>query len=148
MTLVKKTNNAPARGILGNFFNDEDFFNFPTSRLESRFANMPAVNISENDDQHTVELAVPGMKREDFKVEVENDTLTISTEAKNEKEEKTDNYTRREFSYHSFRRSFTLPENTVDTENINAKYENGVLYVSLPKKEEAKPKPARMIDIA
>ena len=86
------------------------------------------------------------MTKEDFNLELNDDVLTISSEKKVENEEKKDNYTRREFSFQSFKRSFSLPE-TVDSANIHAKYENGILTIDLPKKEEAKPQPARTIEI-
>jgi HSP20 family protein len=95
-----------------------------------------------------VELAAPGKKKEDFNIELEDNVLTISSEARSEKEEKDNEgkYTRREFSYSSFKRAFTLPE-TVNDYEINASYENGVLHITLPKKEEALPKPKRLIEI-
>lgn len=108
--------------------------------------NVPAVNIKETDTSFGIELAAPGKKKEDFNIEIDHNVLTISSENKLEKEETEGKYTRREFSYSSFRRAFTLPE-TVNTENINATYENGVLNVALPKKEEALPKPKRLIEI-
>lgn len=126
-----------------NFFNDDlDFF---TGR--DFISSTPSVNIKENEDGYTVELAAPGLLKEDFKVNVEKDLLTISAEVKTESEEKTDKYTRKEFAYGSFKRTFTLP-NTVESDKIDAKYENGVLNVVIPKKEEAKPKPARAIEIS
>ena len=108
--------------------------------------NVPAVNIKETDTSFGIELAAPGKKKEDFNIEIDHNVLTVSSENKSEKEETEGKYTRREFSYSSFRRAFTLPE-TVNTENINATYENGVLYVALPKREEALPKPKRLIEI-
>ena len=108
--------------------------------------NVPAVNIKETDTSFGIELAAPGKKKEDFNIEIDHNVLTISSENKTEKEETEGKYTRKEFSYSSFRRAFTLPE-TVNTESINATYENGVLYVALPKREEALPKPKRFIEI-
>jgi HSP20 family protein len=109
-------------------------------------ASIPAVNIKDNEDGFELELAVPGMKKDDFTVEVDNDVLTISSEIKAENEEKKDNYTRKEFSFTSFKRAFTLPE-TVDGSKIDAKYEDGILKLTLPKKQEALPKPKRLISI-
>lgn len=112
-------------------------------------ANVPAVNIKETDSSFGIELAAPGKTKEDFNIEIDHNVLTISSEEKSEKSEKEETegkYTRKEFSYSSFRRAFTLPE-TVNTESINATYENGVLNVTLPKKEEALPKPKRLIEI-
>ena len=107
---------------------------------------MPAVNIREGETNFTLELAVPGQKREDFNVEVDNDVLTISMESKDEKAEKEGEFTRREFRYTSFRRAFTLPE-TVNQDDIRADYKDGILRFTLPKKEEALPKPKRLIEI-
>tara|TARA_R110002050_G_scaffold1281_1_gene9129 strand:- start:15890 stop:16327 length:438 start_codon:yes stop_codon:yes gene_type:complete len=111
---------------------------------------IPAVNIKENDASFVLELAVPGRKKEDFKIEIDNDLLTISTESKNEtsneKVEDSIKYTRKEFSFSSFKRAFTLPE-TVNIDKIEAGYEDGILSFKLPKKEEALPKPKRLIEI-
>ena len=98
---------------------------------------MPAVNIVENKDEYKVSLAVPGMKKEDFNIDVEGNMLTISCEKEATTEEKEQQYTRREYSYSSFSRSFTLPEE-VNREKIEAKYEEGVLKLMLPKREETK----------
>ncbi len=113
---------------------------------ENYESTLPAVNIKEDEMGYHLELAIPGKKKEDFNVEVEKDVLTISMETKTEDEKTDENYTRKEFSYTSFKRSFTLPE-TVDSEKIKAVYKDGILSFSLPKKEEALPKPKRMIEI-
>lgn len=112
-------------------------------------ANIPAVNIKETETNFAIELAAPGKTKEDFNIEIDHNVLTISSEEKTEKEEKDNQgkYTRKEFSYSSFRRAFTLPE-SVNADSINASYENGVLHVTLPKREEALPKPKRLIEIA
>ncbi|WP_340074846.1 Hsp20/alpha crystallin family protein [Leptobacterium sp. I13] len=111
--------------------------------------NVPAVNIKETETDFSLELAAPGKKKEDFVIEVDDNVLTISSESKKESDEKDEEgrYTRREFSYSSFKRAFTLPE-TVDEEKINAGYEEGVLKVTLPKRKEALPKAKRLIDIS
>lgn len=109
---------------------------------------LPAVNVLENDNEFVIELAAPGMKKEDFRINLENNILTISSERKEEKEEKKDQYSRREFSYQSFQRSFTLPEYHADREKVTAKYIDGILNIIIPKREEAKPKPAREIEIS
>ena len=94
-------------------------------------------------------MAAPGMKKSDFRIELDGNLLTINSEATNQNEEKDgERYTRREFSYQSFQRSFTLPKEVVDSDKINARYEDGVLRLLIPKKEEAKPKPAKMIAIS
>lgn len=110
--------------------------------------NLPAVNIRENDDNFVVELAAPGKTREDFKIELDNDMLTISSEVKEQETSgNVGKFTRKEFNYSSFKRAFSLPE-SVDTEKISATYENGVLVIGLPKREEAKVQPKRLIEIA
>jgi HSP20 family protein len=95
---------------------------------------IPAVNISQTKDAYKLEVAVPGMKREDFKVEVENDVMTISAESQEEKEDKGKKYTRREYSYNAFSRSFVLPEG-VKSDDLKATYKDGVLSIALPKTE-------------
>ena len=98
---------------------------------------LPKVNIKETADAFMVEMAVPGLKKSDFHIDLNNEVLSISTETKEESEHKEENYTRREFGYSSFKRTFNLPE-SVNDEKINATYENGILHILLPKKEEAK----------
>ena len=120
----------------------DDFFKpfsqwFDDSGMVRRVANMPAVNIKENGNHYTVSMAVPGLKKEDFHVDVENNMLTIRSEKEEEKEEKEDRYSRREYSYTSFTRSFGLPDD-VKQEAIDARYENGELRITLPRKEDAK----------
>jgi len=117
-----------------------DIFDDLERRFYSPFRNdgfIPAANIKENEKSFDIEIAVPGMKKEDFKINLENNVLTISSEKEEEKNEEKKNYTRKEFVYGSFSRSFTLPK-IVETEQINAVYENGILNIQLPKKEEAK----------
>lgn len=109
--------------------------------------SLPKVNIKETADAYFVEMAVPGMKKSDFEIELDNQVLSISTENEQNIEQKEDNYTRREFGYSSFKRSFTLPE-TVDEGKIKASYNEGILNIHLPKKEEAKQKPPRNITIS
>lgn len=109
--------------------------------------DVPAVNIKENETDFELELAVPGRKKEDFHIEVDENVLTISSESKKEENVTEENYTRREFAYSSFKRAFTLPE-TIDEGNIKANYDNGILKFTLPKKEEALPKPKRMIELS
>ncbi|GAA4960982.1 Hsp20/alpha crystallin family protein [Algibacter aquimarinus] len=108
---------------------------------------LPKVNIKETADAFIVEMAVPGLKKSDFHIDLDNQTLSISTETKNENEHSDENYTRREFGYSSFKRTFSLPE-TVDEDKIKASYNEGILNIHLPKKEEAKQKPARTIKIS
>jgi HSP20 family protein len=101
-------------------------------------AKMPAVNVKDNEKNYEIEVAAPGMKKEDFHLSVENRILTITGEIKEEKEVKDDTYTRREFASNSFTRSFSLPENA-DENNIQAHYEDGILRVTVPKVQEKKP---------
>jgi HSP20 family protein len=103
--------------------------------LWNRALTVPAVNITENKDDYSVSLAVPGMKKDDFKIDVDGNMLTISCEKGESKEEKDKKFTRKEYNYSSFSRSFTLPDE-VNKEKIDAKYEDGVLKLSLPRKEE------------
>ena len=115
--------------------------------LMQLFAIIAKVNIKETGDAYVVEMAVPGLKKSDFQIDLDNHVLSISTEMKEENEQKEDNYTRREFGYSSFKRTFTLPD-SVDDSKIDAKYEDGILNIHLPKREEAKQKPARTIKIS
>ncbi|MCK0133224.1 Hsp20/alpha crystallin family protein [Arenibacter sp. S6351L] len=109
--------------------------------------SLPMVNIKETADDYFVEMAVPGLKKSDFNIVLDNQVLSISTETEEQNDLKEENYTRREFGYASFKRSFTLPE-TVDEGKIKAKYNEGILSIHLPKKEEARQKPARSINIS
>ena len=102
-----------------------------------RTFTVPSVNVVENKDDFKLSLAVPGMKKNDFKIDVTGNLLTISSEKEENKEEKNENYSRQEYNYSSFSRSFTLPEE-VNKEKIDATYVDGVLKLVLPKKEEAK----------
>jgi HSP20 family protein len=127
---------------LSNFF-DDDFF--PV--LQNKSTSMPAVNIREDDARYSLELAVPGMDKKDLKIDINEDVLTISSESKNETEENKDGYKRKEFSYSSFCRSFSIPEN-VNREQIEASYKDGILVVGLPKQEVEKSKITRQISIS
>ena len=111
-----------------------------------RIMNMPAVNITEQKNDYLVSLAAPGMKKEDFNIDVDGNMLTISSEKEETKEEKEKKFTRKEYNYSSFSRSFTLPDE-VNKEKIDAKYEDGVLKISLPRKEEAKKPAAKHIAV-
>ena len=128
--------------FLSNLF-DDDFFPVFTSRTSS----MPAVNIKENDKNYTLELAIPGIDKKDLKIDINEDTLTISSETKNDTDEEKDGYKRKEFSYTSFCRSFYIPEN-VNRDKIGASYKDGILNVELPKMEEEKNKITKTIKIS
>ncbi|GGC79459.1 heat-shock protein [Flavobacterium lutivivi] len=142
MNLIKR-NTVPFPSIIDEFLKP-DFF----GGIQNFGANVPAVNIRESETEFAVELAAPGKRKEDFIIDLDDNVLTISSETKTDNEQKDEKgkYTRREFSYSSFKRSFSLPE-TVNEDEIKASYENGVLHVTMPKKEEALPKPKRMIEI-
>ena len=137
MTLVKFNNNKGANALLPGF-NDvfESIFNdtFFNDRLVTR---LPAVNISEAAGDFHLELAVPGLKKEDFRISLDRNVLTISAEQQNENQEEGKRFSKKEFNYASFVRSFTLPE-LADPGRIEAAYEDGVLKVDIAKKEEAK----------
>lgn len=147
MKPVKRTFNGlfPTFDNLWNDFFSDDFMIADRQRPAN---TMPAVNVKEDDTQYTLEVAAPGMNREDFHVEVNHNVLTISSQQEEKQEEQGNNgnYTRREFRYSTFSRSFTLPE-TVEHEQINARYDSGVLHVTLPKREEARTKAPRTIEI-
>jgi HSP20 family protein len=125
-----------------NFF-DDDFF--PV--LPNRSSSMPSVNIREDEKNFVLELAVPGIDKNNLKIDINEDVLTISSESKNETEENKDGYKRKEFSYSSFCRSFYIPEN-VDREKIEASYKDGILSVGLPKQEVEKNKITRQVKIS
>ncbi|MDH7446977.1 Hsp20/alpha crystallin family protein [Aquimarina sp. 2201CG14-23] len=143
MSLVKRTDRLPF--ILDDIFNT-DWFGGISGESKIGF-NTPAVNVKENDNDFVIDLAAPGLVKEDFKIELDNEVLTISSEVKKESKEGKDNYTRKEFSYSTFKRSFTLPD-TVNSVDILASYNHGILSVKLPKKEEAKVQPKRSIEIS
>lgn len=107
---------------------------------------LPSVNVAEGKDEYKIEVAAPGLSKNDFKIDVHNNILEISSEKKNENVEKKDNYVRREFNYSSFKRSFTLPDE-VDTEKIKASHKDGILNILLPKKEESIDKGPRTIKV-
>jgi len=141
--LVKANHKVPAfPNLFDDFFRDWSVTNFSDTNT-----TLPAVNIKEDDNGYNIEVAAPGMDKKDFKINFDKDLLTISSEKNVENEEKGDDYTRKEYSYQSFTRSFKIPENTVDGEKITANYKNGELLISIPKKEEVKPKPARLIAV-
>lgn len=134
-----------------DFFSDLDrFFDTDSSNrfmpMNRMMQNTPATNIRETDKEFQIEVAAPGLKKDDFHIDIENGMLTISSEKKEEKEEKDENYTRREYNYSSFQRSFQLPE-SVREDDINASYKDGVLMLTIPKKEEAQKPQRRQINI-
>lgn len=134
---------SPFFDLAKKFFNNDDFDFYPS--FETR-RNSGLSNISENENEYVVEISAPGLKKEDIKIELENDILKISSDFEDQKEEKNDGYYRREFCRSSFERSFTLPK-IVDKENISASMENGILSVSIPKLKEEKKKDSLKITI-
>jgi HSP20 family protein len=150
MTPVKRNGNLlnTLPGLFDDFF-AKDLFDWNNANFSMQGTSLPAVNVKETAENFEVEMAAPGMKKEDFKVELNNNVLTISSEKQNEHEEKEgEKYTRKEFNYQSFQRSFTLAKEAVDADNIQAKYDNGVLRLLIPKREEVKQKPSRLINIS
>ena len=150
MSIIKRNNGfSTEMPALFNDFFTRDLWNWGLSNNSTTNTTIPAINIREDNDNFYVEVAAPGMTKEDFKVELDGTTLTISSEKENRQEQKEgERYSRTEFSYQSFQRVFELPFHVVDAEHIQAKYENGLLHLVIPKKEEAKQKPPRMIQIS
>jgi HSP20 family protein len=145
---MKRENAMPA---WSNFFNDflnRDWYDWSNQNFSLTNTTIPAVNIKETENDFEVDMAAPGMTKDDFAIELNNNVLKISSVKQSESHSDADrNLTRREFSYQSFSRSFTLPE-LVERDGITAKYENGILRVNIPKKEEAKPKPLKQIPVS
>ncbi|MBT8233437.1 MAG: Hsp20/alpha crystallin family protein [Saprospiraceae bacterium] len=134
---------------VSRFFDDDwnNLFDWTNGNFSSNQSTLPSVNILENADNFIVEVAAPGMKKEDFHVELHNNVLTIKSEMKDEKKVDDKSYARREFNYQFFQRSFNINDNVVDDSKIEAKYQDGILRLTIAKKEEAKEKPARQIKI-
>ena len=149
MSLIKRNGNGfPAFSALFDDFFNHELFNWGNNNFSTTSTTVPSVNIKETIDNFEVEVAAPGMEKKDFNITLNGNLLTISSSKQYEDEKKEQNYTRREFSYQSFQRSFDLPRDVVDADKINARYENGLLHLTIPKKEEAKQKAPRMIEIA
>jgi HSP20 family protein len=149
MSIMKRNEWQPTLPGLFNDFLTRDLWNWGLNNNSVTNTTIPAVNIKETNDAFDVEVAAPGMKKDDFKVELDGNMLTISSEKTNETNEKDgERYSRREFSYQSFQRTFQLPKDVVDSDKIEARYENGLLHLVIPKKEEAKQRPPRMIQIS
>ena len=141
MSLVKR-NNVMFPSLMNEILRPDWF-----GGVDNFKQSVPAANVKETETEYVLELAIPGRKKEDFNVEIDNEILTISSEVKSEENKEDDGYTRREFTFSSFKRVFSLPE-TISLDKINATYEDGILKFVLPKKEEALPKPKRLIEIA
>jgi HSP20 family protein len=149
MSIIKRNNSFQGmNSIFDDLFN-RDLVNWGLVNNSATNTTLPSVNIRETNDNFIVEMAAPGMTKDDFKIELDGNLLTISSEKEDRNEMRDgEKYTRQEFSYQSFQRSFQLPKDVVDSDKIQAKYENGVLNLVIPKKEHAKQKPPRMIEIA
>ncbi len=146
MNLVKRNNSNTGSTFFPTLMEELFRPDWMGGIQNSTSMTVPPVNIRETDNSYEVELSAPGKRKEDFNIEIDNDLLTISSEFKNENSTEEGKFTRREFSFSSFKRSFTLPE-TVKEDDISASYESGILRITLPKREEALPKPKRQIDI-
>lgn len=148
MSLIKKNRNSintiPA---LFDDFVGRELFNWGNSNFSSTQTTIPMVNIKESVENFEVEVAAPGMDKKDFKIQLDNNMLTISSLRENQEETQQDGYSRREFSFQSFQRSFLLPKDVVDHDGIMASYDNGLLRLTIPKREEAKQKDPRLIEI-
>lgn len=133
------------------FFDDffsRDLFDWNFNNYFTAGTTLPAVNIVETNENFVVEMAAPGMKKDDFSIELTNDLLKISSAKQFEHElGEGERYTRREFSYQAFQRSFQLPKNVVEDSKIHARYEDGILRIMIPKKETAKALPPKKIDV-
>jgi len=149
MSALSKPTNPLSRLFSDWLLADRDIFGPESSLLPSRPAvKVPSVNIRETPNEFILDVAVPGLQRTDFKIEVENNGLTISARKDEQPEEKgkEDGYTRKEYSYGSFSRCFALPDN-VDESTISAKYDNGILTVTIPKAKETTTKPVQNVPV-
>jgi HSP20 family protein len=144
MTLIKRSDWPLLMNgtLLSDFFDNDRFFDSDWLKKQS----VPAVNVKETEQNVEIEVAAPGLSKKDFKISVDNGVLTISSEKKEEKEEKEKDYTRKEFSYSSFSRSFTLPEN-INEDDVKANYEDGLLRLNVAKKTVTQPKAKKAIEV-
>jgi HSP20 family protein len=142
MLELRNLNSLPS--LVEGFFNNELPYSWNRNWAT---ISKPAANIVENNDEFKIEVAAPGLNKDDFKINLDNNELTISANKEVKNEEKNETFTHKEFGYSSFTRSFTLPD-SVHEENISAEHKDGILTIHVPKKEEAKPKPAREIAVA
>lgn len=144
MSLIKRSDwPLPGNGSwLSDFIDTERFFDSDWLKRGS----LPAVNVTETDSTYELEVAAPGRSKKDFTITAEDGVLTIASEKREEKENKDKNYTRREFSYSSFSRSFALPDN-VKEDDIKANYDDGILKLHISKKSISQPKPRKAIEV-
>ena len=146
MTLIR-TSDKLYPAFFNNLFSRElmDWNNAGYSAMD---ATLPAVNIREDGDRIQIDVAAPGMQKEDFKVHLDQNRLTVSAAKEEDTSDAGDRYSRKEFNYSSFSRQFNIPVETINGDQIQATYKDGILSLSLPKWEELKPKPAREIEVA
>ncbi len=145
MTLIR-TSNRVYPNVFNQLFNRE-LLDFSNLGISADDATLPAVNILEDEHRILIEVAAPGLKKEDFQLQLDQNLLTVSSEVADENKESGDHYSRREFRYRSFRRQFNIPVEIINGEGIQATYQDGILLLTLPKRDELKPKPARSIEI-
>ncbi|MBL7932445.1 MAG: Hsp20/alpha crystallin family protein [Bacteroidia bacterium] len=148
MTLIERKGNLfPTIPALFDDFFSRELFNWGNNNHSTTRTTLPSVNIRENEEDYEVELAAPGMDKKDFKITLDGNLLTISSEKQQTDEKKSAHFVRREFSYQAFQRSFELPKDVVEENKIRARYDNGLLRLTVPKKEEVKRKTPKMIEI-
>lgn len=134
MNAIMKRNQDLFGGLIDSLFNDSPLF----STEVSRHFSVPAVNIKNTEEHFEIHVAAPGLKREDFNIELDENVLKLAVSKSNENEEKEENYSRKEFSFMNFQRSFTLPKSGIDTSKVEANYKDGILNIVLPKVKEEK----------
>lgn len=148
--LVKNRHNLPS--LFTDMFNppsffDRDLFDFDFGLLPTRLGfTVPTANTKETPKEYKLEIAAPGLDRDDFSIEINNHTLTVSAKKEEEKKDKEEGYSKREYSFNSFCRTFSLPEN-IKEEKIEARYDKGVLKISIPKSKETEVKPMHKIPV-
>lgn len=146
MNLIKRNGGlSPLPSLLSDWYDTDSFFSSMLPELKA--ANLPSINIKEDEGKFALEVAAPGMSKNDFKININNNILEISADKKEEKKDEGKNYVRREFNYTSFVRSFSLPE-TANMDAIRAEYKDGILLLEIPKKEEAKKTTKKQITIS
>lgn len=147
MSLIKRNANFPSFPTLFDDLFSRELFNFNNSNFSATSTTVPSVNIRETDHSYEVEMAAPGMEKKDFHISLEGNMLTIASQKQSKEDKAEEGYSRKEFSYQSFQRSFELPKDVVDADKIAARYENGLLHLTIPKREEARKKAPRLIEI-
>jgi len=146
MMLIKRKSSPSIPQFFDDFFT-QNLFDWEHQNHSTSNTTIPAVNISENDTDFLVQMAAPGMDKKDFTIELDKETLTITSKKEVKQEENNKGFTRQEFSYQSFQRTLHLPKTVVDASKIKAQYKNGLLEIIIPKREEAKALPPRVINI-